>query len=153
MVLCGSSDVLQAGLTLHIAVTPEMQAVCYLEVCFCLIAYLFWLPLLLLIRQLEFRKAALPLKEWLHRPEGETRTLNTDALAMGKGMVASMPSFVSLHHQRQPETFTHTHTLILTHTHTAGSRNKALIVLSEGVLCEKELGIRIKPHMPLCLPS
>lgn len=48
---------------------------------------------------------------------------------------------------------THTHTLILTHTHTAGSRNKAPIVLSEGVLCEKELGIRIKPHMPLCLLS
>lgn len=47
----------------------------------------------------------------------------------------------------------HTHTLILTHTHTAGSRNKAMIVLSEGVLCEKKLGIGIKPHMPMCLPS
>lgn len=103
---------------LHIAVTPEMQAVCYLEVCYCLTTYLFWLLLLLLIRQLEFRKAALPLKEWLHRPEGETRTLNTDALAMGKGMVASMPSFVSLHHQRQPETFTHTRTHSYSHIHT-----------------------------------
>ena len=28
-----------------------------------------------------------------------------------------------------------------------------MIVLSEGVLCEKKLGIRIQPHMPMCLPS
>ena len=42
---------------------------------------------------------------------------------MGKGMVLWMPSFVTLHHQRQPEQFTHTHIcrhtciLLLTHTH------------------------------------
>ena len=46
-----------------------------------------------------------------------------------------------------------THAYSYSHIHTAGSRNKAMIVLSEGVLCEKKLGIGIKPHMPMCLPS
>ena len=46
-----------------------------------------------------------------------------------------------------------THAYSYSHIHTVGSRNKAMIVLSEGVLCEKSLGTGIKPHMPMCLPS